>query len=183
MIFWTILPRLLWTARLSGVGDLLGQAQAEVFFARPGWVGCSLAVHSTGGGRRGRLGTLSDRPKPFPTHFGGSSRRRGLLIFRLRQFGLCFPGWSWYHSNLDCQAGWGSLRFLGRKRIGTYNSQNSFQDVLGPFCIGWLLRLGEAGNSRSAFNWRQRGITFSFFSQMTPSFGSEPPLHMRCRQI
>ena len=154
MIFWTLLPRLLWTARLSGVGDLLGQAQAEVFFARPGWVGCSLAVHSTGGGR---LGTLSDR--------------------------LCFPGWSWYHSILDCQAGWGSLRFLGRKRIGTYNSQNSFQDVLGPFCIGWLLRLGEAGNSRSAFNWRQRGITFSFFSQMTPSFGSEPPLHMRCRQI
>ena len=119
---------------------------------------------------------------------------------------LCFPGWSWYHSILDCQAGWGSLRFLGRKRIGTYNSQNSFRDVLGPFCIGWLLRLsrknatflgvhfppesrleltkpnqplvlgGEAGNSRSAFNWRQRGITFSFFSQMTPSFGSEPPL-------
>ena len=74
------------------------------------WVGCSLAVHSTGGGR---LGTLSDR--------------------------LCFPGWSWYHSILDCQAGWGSLRFLGRKRIGTYNSQNSFQDVLGPFCIGGLL--------------------------------------------
>ena len=107
----------------------------------------------------------------------------GLLIFWLRRVALCFPGWSWYHSILDCQAGWGSLRFLGRKRIGTYNSQNSFQDVLGPFCIGWLLRLGEAGNSRSAFNWRQRGITFSFFSQMTPSFGSEPPLHMRCRQI
>ena len=37
------------------------------------------------------------------------------------------------------QAGWGLLRFCGRKRIETYNSQNAFQDVLGPSCIGWLL--------------------------------------------
>ena len=36
--------------------------------------------------------------------------------------------------------GWvGSFEVFGRKRIETYNSQNSFQDVLGPFCIGGLL--------------------------------------------
>ena len=44
-------------------------------------------------------------------------------------------GWGWYYSILNCQAGWGFLRFLGRKRIVTYNSQILFQGVWDKFVL------------------------------------------------
>ena len=113
------------------------------------------------------------------------------------KFRLCFLCAAWLGGVQPCSAfNW--RRPFGDTFRSTKTSSKAFQDVLGPFCIGWLLRLGrknatflgvhfppesrleltkpnqplvlggEAGNSRSAFNWRQRGITFSFFSRMTP---------------
>ena len=88
-----------------------------VFFARPGWVGCSLAVHSTGGGR---LGTLSDRQNLFQGILvalrGDQDRRVGSFDISVEKSWTLFSGVELVSFNFGLPGWVGFLEVFGKKK-------------------------------------------------------------------